>query len=191
MTHACIACRLFGPSHYLNQQWIIFNWTVMNISQIAKFIGPTWGPPGSCRPQMGPMNLVIRDTTVTVTSEWKYNIYSMQMRLKMPSAKYREFLSLNVLILNSRQDLNVQHNKLTKLGWVQKYETWFTCPSAVRNMFKGQVSKNDVWPYENIWVHVYVVLIREKTSHKTLNPSPFCMFYNLGIWKQKCQHAII
>ena len=23
-------------------------------SQIAKFIGPTWGPPGSCRPQMGP-----------------------------------------------------------------------------------------------------------------------------------------
>ena len=25
------------------------------ISQIAKFMGPTWGPPGSCRPQMGPM----------------------------------------------------------------------------------------------------------------------------------------
>ena len=24
-------------------------------SQIARFIGPTWGPPGSCRPQMGPM----------------------------------------------------------------------------------------------------------------------------------------
>ena len=25
------------------------------ISQIAEFMGPTWGPPGSCRPQMGPM----------------------------------------------------------------------------------------------------------------------------------------
>ena len=24
-------------------------------SQIGKFMGPTWGPPGSCRPQMGPM----------------------------------------------------------------------------------------------------------------------------------------
>ena len=24
-------------------------------TQIAKFIGPTWGPPRSCRPQMGPM----------------------------------------------------------------------------------------------------------------------------------------
>ena len=25
------------------------------LSQITKFMGPTWGPPGSCRPQMGPM----------------------------------------------------------------------------------------------------------------------------------------
>ena len=24
-------------------------------SQIAKFMGPTWGPPGSCRSQMGPI----------------------------------------------------------------------------------------------------------------------------------------
>ena len=24
-------------------------------SQITKFMGPTWGPPGSCRPQIGPM----------------------------------------------------------------------------------------------------------------------------------------
>ena len=24
-------------------------------SILAKFMGPTWGPPGSCRPQMGPM----------------------------------------------------------------------------------------------------------------------------------------
>ena len=25
------------------------------VTQIAKFMGPTWGPPGSCQPQMGPM----------------------------------------------------------------------------------------------------------------------------------------
>ena len=25
-------------------------------TQIAKFMGSTWGPPGSCRPQMGPMS---------------------------------------------------------------------------------------------------------------------------------------
>ena len=35
------------------------------ISQIARFMGPTWGPPGSCRPHVGPhvgpMNLAIRN----------------------------------------------------------------------------------------------------------------------------------
>ena len=29
-------------------------------AQIAKFMGLTWGPPGSCGPQMGPMNRAIR-----------------------------------------------------------------------------------------------------------------------------------
>ena len=28
---------------------------IRKIPQIAKFMGPTWDPPGSCRPQMGPM----------------------------------------------------------------------------------------------------------------------------------------
>ena len=32
-------------------------------SQMARFMGPPWGPPGSCRPQMGPMNLAIRGST--------------------------------------------------------------------------------------------------------------------------------
>ena len=27
----------------------------ITFDQIAKFMGPTWGPPGSCRPQMGRM----------------------------------------------------------------------------------------------------------------------------------------
>ena len=27
---------------------------VAQTSKIARFMGPTWGPPGSCRPQMGP-----------------------------------------------------------------------------------------------------------------------------------------
>ena len=33
------------------------SWDVSHLrrSQIAKFMGPTWGPPGSCRPQMDPI----------------------------------------------------------------------------------------------------------------------------------------
>ena len=35
--------------------------------QITKFMGPTWGPPGSCRPQMGPMM-----APRTLLSGWLY-----------------------------------------------------------------------------------------------------------------------
>ena len=30
-------------------------WCCHLATQITKFMGPIWGPPGSCRPQMGPM----------------------------------------------------------------------------------------------------------------------------------------
>ena len=35
--------------------WAIPQEVPMNLTQIAKFMGPTWGPPGSCGPQLGPM----------------------------------------------------------------------------------------------------------------------------------------
>ena len=45
------------------------------LTQIAKFIGPTWGPPGSCRPQMGPMlaswTLLSEDIYQTITKHKK------------------------------------------------------------------------------------------------------------------------
>ena len=30
-------------------------WLLYSLSQIVMFMGPTWGPPGSCQSQMGPM----------------------------------------------------------------------------------------------------------------------------------------
>ena len=35
--------------------WSNHQWWLHQHSQITRIIGPTWGPPGSCRPQMGPM----------------------------------------------------------------------------------------------------------------------------------------
>ena len=35
--------------------WRVKTSTLHNTAQIARFMGPTWSPPGSCRPQMGPM----------------------------------------------------------------------------------------------------------------------------------------
>ena len=52
----------------------IYNWACyydndnyLRTTQIARFMEPTCGPPGSCRPQMGAMNLAI-----WVGSNWKY-----------------------------------------------------------------------------------------------------------------------
>ena len=38
----------------------------LNTSQIAKFMGPTWGLSAPCGPHVGPMNLVIRDCSLNV-----------------------------------------------------------------------------------------------------------------------------
>ena len=50
------SAKWFKQHLWKQNKWLTVNnnfhhsWT-----QIAKFMGPTWGPPGSCRPQMGPM----------------------------------------------------------------------------------------------------------------------------------------
>ena len=54
--------------------------------QIAKFMGPTWGPPGSCRPQMGPMlvpwTLLSRSfykskQTVSYATDWLVKLHTL------------------------------------------------------------------------------------------------------------------
>ena len=42
-----------------------FEWMIS--TQIAKFKGPIWGPPGSCQPQMGPML-----APLTLPSGWHF-----------------------------------------------------------------------------------------------------------------------
>ena len=56
-----ICYRKFTPRHedllqmpILTEEWLVLL-IPYSIPQIATFVGPTWGPPGSCRPQMGPM----------------------------------------------------------------------------------------------------------------------------------------
>ena len=44
-----------GNSHYKDVMVMRLLHLYNGNPQIAKFMGPTWGPPGSCRPQMGPM----------------------------------------------------------------------------------------------------------------------------------------
>ena len=53
--------------------YLLCLWLGVRLTQIAKFMGPTWGPPGSCRPQMGPMLAPWTLQSGKVTSLLKYN----------------------------------------------------------------------------------------------------------------------
>ena len=54
--------------NFLHWTGILQYWTFR--SQIAKFMGPTWGPPGSCRPRMGPMLAPWNDWSVSWYFPW-------------------------------------------------------------------------------------------------------------------------
>ena len=43
--------------HFMTSSWTVLVWYSVRTfpTQIARFTWPTWGPPGSCRPQLGPM----------------------------------------------------------------------------------------------------------------------------------------
>ena len=50
---SCIIRMFYSWSHLIH--FHVFGKNQLWSTQITKFMGPTWGPPGSCRPQMGPM----------------------------------------------------------------------------------------------------------------------------------------
>ena len=91
-------------------------------SQIAKFMGPTWGPPWSCRPQMAPM---LVPWTLLAGTPWK----PYWMNTMRPEQNGRHFVhdilwqdmwyydSLNLLLSVS---LTTVHHWITPLeAWLQ------------------------------------------------------------------------
>ena len=83
-TETCCTCN--GCYHnftttfciFVSSLWAVHNWCgafdTKRMTQITKFMRPTWGPPGSCRPHVGHRNLAIRgyssafDTYIIVAS---------------------------------------------------------------------------------------------------------------------------
>ena len=43
---------------------------MVSTPQIARFMGPMWGPPGSCRPQMGPVLAPLTLLSGSAASRW-------------------------------------------------------------------------------------------------------------------------
>ena len=70
-------------------------------ANIAKFMGPTWGPPGSSRPQMGPnvgpMNLANRgDTTLPSCCLTSYSLNCLTGNSDQQQRKYKRSTLLAV-----------------------------------------------------------------------------------------------
>ena len=51
----CVLSNIMLYCSAIYRESMVFHEDQINTTQIARFMGPTWGPPGSCRPQMGPM----------------------------------------------------------------------------------------------------------------------------------------
>ena len=112
------------------------------VTQISKFMGPTWGPPGSCRSQMGPMlaprTLIsgyIRFNNLVSTTEWTpQNIFLT----KIASWKRDISMAIQCSVCNqdnifttsfSDQNLNIDilffHNCIQAIMYNQ---IWVHCP---------------------------------------------------------------
>ena len=94
-------------------------------SQITRFMGSTWGPPGSCRPQMGPML-----TPWTLLSR----IFNLQCRVLMVVAYYRDsvFGGIGVHWMK-RVDCSGNEDTLLQCpssGWHSVSDTDYTCGPA-------------------------------------------------------------
>ena len=75
------------------------------ITHIAKFMGPTWGPPGSCRPQMGPILApwtVLSGNTLGLVT----HIYVSLNYLVIDSSKFS-----HLFIWNADGSLQWSHNE--------------------------------------------------------------------------------
>ena len=77
--------------------------------QIARFMGPTWGPPGSCRPQMGPML-----ATWTLLSGCKL-IYHHILRWSFDLVHHRYFW-----YKSCNANINIHYSEVIWISWCCK-----------------------------------------------------------------------
>ena len=72
---------------------------ILTATHIAKFMGPIWGPPGSCRPQIGPM---LAPWTL-LSGDWgnpsAFAIDMLGFRTYGPCVKYKRYYCNSVCLI--------------------------------------------------------------------------------------------
>ena len=93
-------------------------------SQIAKFMGPTWGPPGTCRPQMGPMwapwtllsGMIL--SGLTMGCRWIVRAWVGIISHRYGTPKRTFLISENPFLIS---EINFWYQKIVMIFWYQKF----------------------------------------------------------------------
>ena len=144
MYHHCCTFSVTYLAESVNVCWV---------SQIAKFMGPAWGPPGSCRPQMCPML-----TPWTLLSGIFYGRYSDVTMGAMASQNTGVSIVYSTVCSDADQKIHQSYASMV-----------FGVDSKITSEFSAQWASNaenvSVW-----WRHQgecswYSAIIHEQLSH--------------------------
>ena len=107
------------------------------ITQIAKFMGPTWGPPGSCRPQMGPMLVpwTLLSGNIPVLVHWEWSA---------------------IRALNKKCSLAPTWNLTVDIRWLFLMMFWIWCCYVVCNvvLIMPTINQAPIVLTHSPWLHV-------------------------------------
>ena len=100
------------------------------IPQITRFVGPTWGPPGSCRPQMGPM---LAPWTLLSGSFWACQAEAIATYLWLWCNWWNPCDTMTLCVKCWRKShLALSCSHLTQLSWKKlHYRVWRLCMKVV------------------------------------------------------------
>ena len=152
-----IFCRLI----YSHRRSKVYQLLTSYPTQIAKFMGSTWGPPGSCRPQMGPM---LAPWTL-LSGYGNINVYlrcslthSMCLWSIDDEGAVNGFPGVVGAAADTRWDLSVRHNSLP-LGDVnlQTADCQVTQDYVINIHSKGHWL--DIDPTLPRWIHVQSIWV--------------------------------
>ena len=147
---------------------------IISVPQIARFMGPTWGPPESCRPQVGPM--LVPWTCYQVCRWMMHHVHMTLQCFKQRSTvypkKYAHGFCFAVLCCGyTLTDFPISI-RLTSLALWQSND----CPSAS----KATLMNMDKY---FMWIHYERLHNHDKAKHnKTV-----CIF--LGIYCNLLKHG--
>ena len=120
-------------------------------SQIEKLMGPTWDPPGSCRPQMGPM---LAPLTLVSGLQWpKTFVYPPYTILSTFQESCTWITFCNDLPVLMKQSRKVWHNGIRRLCFRVLFNQNKAKPNKTVFPFIGRTAPSTVIPSSYIYIY--------------------------------------